>query len=201
MSSPMDLLTQALGGDALSQLSGALGADSGATSKAVSAALPMLMGALAKNASSSNGAGALAGALDRDHDGSVLDDLGGFLGGGQASASMGDGILKHVLGGRRGVAEGQLSQVSGLDSASTGKLLSMLAPLVMGALGRSQRSGGVDISDLAGMLSGERRRAEAAAPSGVGGMLSSFLDADGDGDVMDDAVKMGGKLLGNLFKK
>ncbi|MEM7480561.1 MAG: DUF937 domain-containing protein [Acidobacteriota bacterium] len=201
MSSPFELLQQSLGGDAVSQLSRSLGADSAATHRAVSAAVPMLMTALAGNASRSGGADALLGALDRDHDGSVLDDLGGFLGNSGAAVGAGDGILRHVLGGRRATAEGQLAQASGLDAASAGKLLAMLAPLVLGALGKSRRSGGLDSGGLADLLGQEQRRARQSMPSGMGGLLGGLLDADGDGEVMDDALKMGGKMLGSLFKR
>jgi hypothetical protein len=67
---------------AMNQLGRQLGTDSQSTQNAVQAALPLLLGALAKNSASSGGADALAGALDRDHDGSILDDLhGSFLSG------------------------------------------------------------------------------------------------------------------------
>jgi hypothetical protein len=61
----------------------------------------------------------------------------------------------------------------------------MLAPLVMGALGKAQRERGLDPGGLAGMLGGEQQRAADAAP-GVMGMLGKFLDRDGDGSVLDD---------------
>ena len=69
----------------------------------------------------------------------------------------------------------------------------MLAPLVMGALGKAQREKGLDTGGLAGMLGGEQQRAADAAP-GVMGMLTSFLDRDHDGSVMDDIGGMLGKL-------
>ena len=71
MASLLDGLMQQLGGDTMRQLSQQLGADESTTTPAVGAALPVLVGALAKNASSTDGAAALAGALDKDHDGSV----------------------------------------------------------------------------------------------------------------------------------
>ena len=64
----LEMLTQQLGGDAVQQTSGCLNTDAGSTNKAISAALPVLVGALAKNAASPDGASALANALDRDHD-------------------------------------------------------------------------------------------------------------------------------------
>ena len=85
--------------------------------------------------------------------------------------------------------------MAGIDPAKAGMLLSMLAPLVMGALGKAQRDGKLDPGGLAGMLGGEQQRAADAAP-GVMGMLGKFLDRDGDGSVMDDIGGMLGKTFG-----
>jgi len=192
MSSILESLMQQIGGDGVRKMSQQLGADEGATAKAVQGALPMLMGALAGNASQGSGAESLLGALSRDHDGSILDNLGGFLGSGDTSS--GQGILKHVLGAKQPAVQNGLSKMSGLDAGSAGNLLSMLAPLVMGALGKQQRQGGLDVGGLTSLLGGERKQAERAAP-GITGMLGKFLDSDGDGSVVDDVAG----LVGNLF--
>ena len=194
----LEVLTQQLGGDAIQQISRQVGANDDATSKAVSGAIPLLVTALAKNSSESGGAQALAGALDRDHDGSILDDLGGFLGSGNAAVASGDGILKHMLGGRRQGAEAALGQMSGLDQQKIGQILAMLAPIVMGAVGRQQRQGGLGPSQIGEMLGGERRRAEKMEP-GAMGILGSLLDSDGDGDVKDDLARIGMGMLGKML--
>ena len=51
MSSIFHTVTQALGGANLTQLSQHIGANEGATQQAIQAALPMLLGGLARNAS------------------------------------------------------------------------------------------------------------------------------------------------------
>ncbi len=199
MSGILDMLTEQLGGDAVRQISRQIGADEGATAAAIQSALPVLVGALAKNAAQPQGAEALKAALERDHDGSILDDLvGAFTGGG---GGMGEAILGHVLGGRRSGVEAGLSQASGLDGRAIAQLLAMLAPLVMGALGKAQRQGGFDVGGLAGMLRGEQQQARARQGGGGGGLLASFLDSDGDGEVSDDLARMGAGLLGNLLKR
>lgn len=196
----LDMLSEVAGGDTVRVLSQQLGADEGATAKAISGALPMLVTALAKNAGSSGGADALAGALRRDHDGSVLDNVNAFLGQGNQASSMGEGILRHVLGGRRGNVEQGLSKVSGLDAGSTGKLMAMLAPLVMGALAKEQSKTGMDAGALARMLGQESQVAQTREPSAMG-MLGKLLDADGDGQIGDDVAKLGSSLLGSFLKR
>ncbi len=195
MSSLLEMLTQQLGGDATSEISRKLGADEGATGKAISAALPMLMGALARNASRPEGAQALAGALARDHDGSVLDNVAGFLK--SPDTKAGDGILRHTLGAKRDAIQQQLGRETGLDAGAVSKLLPMLAPLVMGALGRESRSKGLDVGGLTNMLAGERKVAESSAS--LGG-LAALLDADSDGQIADDVAKLGKGLLGKFLK-
>ncbi len=93
--------------------------------------------------------------------------------------------------------EQSLSRSSGLDVGTITKLLPLLAPIVMGMLGKQQRQQGLDAGGLAGMLSGEQARVERQAP----GMLGKLLDADGDGDATDDVLRMGASLLGGLFGK
>ena len=186
----LDMLQQRLGGDAVNQISNQLGTDPASTRTAIAAALPMLVGALARNAQDPGKAGALANALGR-HDGSVLDDVAGYLG--RGDTGDGDGILGHVLGGKKETVQTGLGQAAGLDPAKAGTLLAMLAPLVMGALGKAQREKGLDTGGLAGMLGSEQQRATDAAP-GVMGMLTSFLDRDHDGSVLDDIGGMLGKL-------
>ncbi len=180
----LDMLQEKLGNEsAVKQIGAQLGTDPGTTQSAIAAALPMIVGALARNAQSPDQAGALSNALAKDHDGSILDDVTAHLG--QPQQTDGDNILSHVLGAKRSSVATGLGQVAGLDAGKAGLLLSMLAPLVMGALGKAQRERGLDPGGLAGMLGGEQQRAADAAP-GVMGMLGKFLDRDGDGSVLDD---------------
>ena len=193
------VMRQLQGSGGISEMSRSLGMGEEDVSKVVSGGMPALLGALTKNSSSPDGASALLGALDRDHDGSVLDDVAGFLGSGQ-STDTGTGILRHAFGQRQGRVENALGQASGVDSASVGKILAMVAPLVMGALGRTQRQQGLDASGLAAMLGREREAVRQTSPDQVG-LLTQLLDADDDGSVMDDVAKLGSGLLGGLFKK
>ena len=100
-----DLLSQLQGG-ASGQIAQQLGADTQTTQQAIGAALPMIVGALGRNAQSQGGADALFNALQRDHSGSNATDLmgmlGGLLGGGAAgnanAATGGLGAFGDLLG-------------------------------------------------------------------------------------------------------
>jgi len=160
MSSILDTVQQQLGPDTIQQMSAALGADPSATSSAVSMALPALLGGLSHNASTPQGAAALDRALD-DHDGSILDSLGGGMGGGLGGAlggllggggGIGGAILGHIFGGKRPAVEEGVGRASGLNAAQVAQLLAMLAPIVMGALGKMKRERGIDASTLPSVL-------------------------------------------------
>ena len=198
MASILDQVMQQLQGGGIGQMSQSLGLGEQDVSKVVGSAVPALMAALTRNSDSSEGANALLGALDRDHDGSILDDVAGFLGSAD-SVDKGAGIVKHALGSRQVRVESALSQTSGVDGASVSKIIAMVAPLVMGALGKSQRQQGLDAGGLAGMLGQERETARQRSPEAVD-MLTRFLDSDDDGSAMDDVAAIGSKLLGSLFK-
>ena len=197
MASLMETIMNTLGGDVTKKLSGQLGTDEKTTGAAAGAAVTTLLGALSRNASRQGGAESLANALNKDHDGSVMDDLSGFLSNPQIG--NGDGILKHVLGNRRANVEQGIGKAVGLDAGTAGQLLSTLAPIVMGALGKQQRGQGMNASALAGLLGQERESIERQQPAAKG-ILGSLLDTDGDGDVdMRDLAKHGSGLLGKFF--
>ena len=190
----LEILQQRLGGQAVEQISRKLGSDPGTTGNAIDAALPLLLAAVARNASTGAQAKSLDTAVSQDHDGSVLDDVPGYLN--RAETGPGAGILRHVLGGNQQTVEHGLSQTTGLDAGKAGQLLIMLAPLVMGALGRAKQERGLDAGGLSNLLAGERENLNQSAP-GVMGMLGRFLDRDGDGSVIDDVGGMLGKTFGS----
>jgi hypothetical protein len=188
------LVQQLTGTNALSQLSKDIGADESTTSNAVSTAIPLLMTALARNASDPDGAASLHNALEKDHDGGVLDDIPSYLA--NPNVDDGNGILRHTLGGQQQAVEQSLAGSTGLDPAMIAKLLAMAAPLVLGMLAKQQKQGGLDNNGLTDMLNNEKK-ANASANPDMMDMLSGMLDMNKDGGFMDDLSR----LAGNLFKR
>lgn len=198
MSTIFDAVASQFDSTAVASLGERIGADPRATESAIETALPLLIGALERNSRSHDGAGSLLGALTRDHDGSVLDDVLGSLGS-QRHEATGTDILGHVFGARTpAVAEG-VGRQTGLSGDQIMRLLSMLAPLVMGALGKQQRSKSVDTDELSQWLGRERTAATQRVPA-AGGLLGSLLDRDGDGSIADDIGRIGIGMLGNAMK-
>jgi hypothetical protein len=196
MPSMMESLAGQLLKGQLPEITQQLGADEQSTGSALSAALPLLMGALARNASKPEGAESLIGALQKKHDGGVLDDLTAHLR--KPDLDDGNGILRHMLGDRRGSVEQGISKTSGLDAAKVSKMLGMLAPVVMGALGKAARKDNMDAGSLSGMLGKEHEEMKKAVPQMD--VLGKLLDWDGDGEVASDLLGGVAKgMLGKIF--
>ncbi len=176
MTSIIDTLQQQLGPDTIEQLSQSIGADPAATSNAVSLALPALLGGLSHNASNQQGAAALDRALD-DHDGSILDNLGGLFGGGGGGGGIGGAILGHVFGQKQSTVEEGVSRGSGLNGQQVAQLLMMLAPIVMGVLGRAKQRSGLDASRLPNVLqeSAQTMQTQSAGSGGLGDILGGIF--------------------------
>jgi len=194
-----DLLGQEQGGQALNQISQTLGANPTNTSSAIQMALPMILSALANNAQEPSGAERLSNTLQKNHDGGILDNLGGFLGGigrDENSNADGIGILGHIFGKKQGALAQQVSEKSGLDIGQTAQLLITLAPIVMGFLGRKKQEQNLDAGGLSNML-GEQQQAIQSSGNPMMDMISGYLDKDKDGSSMDDLAS----LAANYFQK
>ena len=202
MYSLQDLLGQQQGDEALGQISQTVGADPSSVNTAVQAALPAIMGGLAANASTPQGAQSLDSALASDHDGSLLGNLGGLgnlIFGGQQAAppprqADAGGILGHIFGANQGQVAQQVSDESGLGIGQVAQILMMLAPIVMAYLGRQkqQQNVGADgLGDLlSGLMGGSGQPQQTSSGSSMMDMASSMLDSNKDGSITDDIASM-----------
>lgn len=185
------LLSGDLGKQVIDGISKQAGTSEQETSSVVNAATPILLGMLKNNASSEEGASGILSALS-EHSGGLLDNLGGFLNSG--NTSEGEGILGHILGGKKSTVENQLSKQTGVSSGSVSKIMALLAPIVMAQLGKqagsSNVSSGGGLNDLlGGMLGG-------GGNSGIGGnILGSIL---GGGKSSGGGI---GDMLGGILGK
>ena len=192
MNAITQMITQQLGGSAVSTIAQRFGISETAANTAVQIVVPLIMAALARNASQPQGAESLHEAINNDHDGSILDNVMGYLGNPQSQ--NGAGILGHVFGNQRPAIESNLAQATGMDQNSAGGLLETLAPLVMGSLGKAQQQNELDPSGLSNLLNSQQQEAQANAPD-VMSMLGSMLDQNKDGSSMDDLQRMAAKFF------
>lgn len=184
----------------LEQLSNQIGGTKEQTAAGIESALPTILGALSRGSQSQQGQSALLGFLDKDGDGDIMDDLQGYIGGGN-DTNGGSDIINQFLGNKKGNVEQAISQNSGLSQGASSNLLTQLAPMIMNVLkggGQQQSSGGLDISSILGMLQNQGQQTK---KGGNLGFVANLLDQDGDGDITDDAMSIGKRLLGGFFNR
>ena len=154
----IDLVQQELGANGVKDISQQLGVDPDTAQRAVSSAIPMMLGGMASTAQQPGGEGALQGAL------SALGGSGGGIG----------GMLGGILGQHHGTVQSGVQQASGLDAGNAGKLLLLLAPFIMRALAKHQSSpAGQQSGGLGGSL--QQAAQDAAGAGGIGGVLGNIL--------------------------
>lgn len=208
----LDLINSDLGRKVIAGVSQQTDTAPDKTASALSMVMPLIIGGMHKNMATPKGAEGLLGSLSGKHDGSILDDLSSLFKGGVDQSVIDDGarILGHVLGGKQQNIENVLSQKTGLDASTVSQIIKIAAPIIMGYLGRQQRTRGVsNTGDLKGLLESVMGAQQSAAADQ--NLLEQLIDADGDGSIIDDIAGMAlgsqqkkgglGGLIGGLFDK
>lgn len=184
-----DDLYQKLEGPPLRAMAQQLGIGPAQMAGAVSAALPLLIGALGRNASQERGANQLFEALQQDHASTDIDSLlarPDAIAQDPSTARM----LGHIFGGRQPAIEQSLGRVTGLGGAGANSMLRLLAPLVLSYVAKrvfanrqqaAQQPTQANPEVLGRVLGDERNRI--GRQGGIGGGLLGVLDRDQDGDV------------------
>lgn len=199
IASLIDLVTSQLGSGGLSAIAGQLGIGQDRAQSAVQTGLSVLTGALARNAAKPKGAAKLDQALAKDHDGSIFERIGDFLG--NAAAGPGAGILGHVLGKQQNSVTAAIGQQAGLNPQQSTSLLVTLAPLLMGALGKMRAQQGLDAGGVATALATEKDQIQQGASGGLGSLLSMVGGAGGAAALLGKAAGFAKGLIGKKGKK
>ncbi len=215
----MDMIMSAAGGQAPQQIGQQFGLDAKQSQSAIQALLPAISSGLKQNTSSPQGLAGLLGALQNGQHSQYLDNpaqLGAPAAVAEGNGILGHLFGSKEVS--RAVA-GCASEQSGVSSDILKKMLPMVAMMAMGGLGKQttgaqaqgggmqamlgqmamqqlmgggQKSGGLG-GMLGGLLGGGARKAQRqqqqAHQQGLG-MLGKMLDADGDGNTMDDILGM-----------
>lgn len=187
MGSFIDDLVSNLGGDISKQVSSTLGIESDTVMKMLPQVAPLILGGLKKQKDEHGGADRVDHILNKYGSASVLDNLGDLFSS-KAQDENPDPNLGGLLGDSGGDAANFISKQFNLDSGTAMKLIPMLAPVILGFLTK-------------------KRDADGLGSSGI----STLLDQDGDGSVLDDvgsfllqglggsSQKGKGNLLGGLL--
>ena len=171
----VSLAQQYLTPDLTAKIASSLGLDRSLIGKAATAAVPALLGSFANLASTQDGARKLANAV-RQQNPDIMDSLASAIGGMGEQAHVNNGIstLRSLLGGTAVPALADaVGKFAGIDQRPSASLIAMLAPAVLGALGKQQTGQGFDASSLAQLLASQKGNISAALPSGFADLLGT----------------------------
>lgn len=209
----LDILKDQIDDTVISQAGSFLGAENSGVKSAMGAALPSILGSLIASGSSSQGSKGLIDMITKGgHDGSVFDNLGSVLGGGDSASKFlnsGSDILKSLMGKKLDSVVDIISSVSGLNKGSSSSIMSMAVPLVMGMVGKYFKSKALDAMGLSNFLNSQSRYVADAMPAGMANLIGfSMPDSSGLGDKVEAAASIARNTLaeatnegGGLLKK
>jgi hypothetical protein len=186
------IISRFLTPEIIGRIASALGIDPNTAQTAINAAVPSLLAGFSKVAAQPGGAQKIADAATQ-HTG-TLDNLAGMLGSGNQSSlvQQGSSMLSSLLGGSdQNTLVGAISKFTGLGQGTSGPLLGMLAPVVMGSIAKQQgATGRLDPSKISSLLASQKDNIASALPAGMGGLLSGtgLLDSLGGATRMATAA-------------
>ncbi|MCG7281008.1 DUF937 domain-containing protein [Chryseobacterium taklimakanense] len=171
----IDLITGNAGTQVAEQAENKFGIQKNQVIALLAVAAPLVISYLRNKSQDANEAEALNKALDRDHDGSVLNDPSQL----EARQQEGGSILDHIFGGQKAQVENSLSEQTGISMNKIGPIMGMLAPLIMGYIGREKQSNGVNSGGLGdllgGILGGAQNQAQAQPSNPINDILGQVL--------------------------
>lgn len=167
----IDLLTGNTSSQVAEQAENKFGISKNQIIALLAVAAPLVISHLRNKAQDSNEAEALNNALDKDHDGSILNDASQV----ESRQAEGGSILSHVFGGEKENVENQLSQNTGISIDKIGPILAMLAPVIMGYIGQEKQQNNVGAGGLGGLLDGILGNASSQAQTQQSSPLNDIL--------------------------
>lgn len=165
-----NILGALTGNDAVSAISQNLKIDQKQVSSVITAALPSLLGAMQKNASTESGAASLAKALG-DHASSAGNILSNLK---ATDLTDGNKILSHIFGGNLTNILGGISKQTGVASNSVSSILASIAPSLLALLGKQNgNSGAAGLGSLLGAVLGGTTQSQSST-GGLGSILGGL---------------------------
>ncbi len=193
----IDLLTGNTGNQVAEQAENKFGISKNQVIALLAVATPLIISYLRNKSQDAKEAEALNNALDKDHNGSILNDASQI----EARQAEGGSILDHIFGGQKSTVENQLSQNTGISIDKIGPILAMLAPVVMGYIGQQKQQSNVGAGGLGDLLGGilgnASNQAQAQQSNPLNEILGSVLGGGGQsqssGNPLNDIL---GSVLG-----
>ncbi len=153
-------LKELLVGEVASKAANLLGEKEEKVKTAIEGLIPTFVGGLMKRASNEAGATTLMNVVKKgNHDGSIIEQLDDLLKNKENFAGFvekGNSVVSMLLPDKKSSIATMISQFAGVRNSSATALLSVVAPLVVGKLGKLVTSQGLDKTGLANIILDQR---------------------------------------------
>ena len=170
----LDSVTGLLTPDLVGKAASFLGESESGVTKALGGIAPAVLQGIIGSAGKDGGAGILDMAKQAAGSG-ILDNLGGLFGSDNSSMmGLGSNMLSGLFGGKSNMLASLISGFAGIKSSSSNSLLSALAPMALGLVGKHVLSNGLSAGGLLSFLSGQKETVAKAMPAGLN--LSGIFD-------------------------
>ena len=145
----------------------------------------MILGGLAKETDQD----ALGSTIDEKHSGSILDNVIEAISNSNTHTE-GNKILGHIFGSNNQKAAQAINKKTGVDTAKIMMIMAIIAPFILGKLGKSKSDNNLDAGGLMDILKNQKIGKENNS------ILGSILDKNNNGSVVDDLINIGGSIFG-----
>jgi OmpA-OmpF porin, OOP family len=176
----LDTIKSQIGSDIIQKAADFMGEESSVTKKALEIALPSLLGGMINQAKEPIASTALLSKItEGGHDGSIFETFGNLLGGGSATQGLldsGESIVNVLFGNKTSSIVDWIAAFTGIKTGSASGLMNMVAPLVMGAIGKQVVGENMGLSGLTNLLNGQSSIVQKALPAGLASVLGLKTD-------------------------
>ena len=203
----MDLVKGQLTSSVVGKIGGLLGESESATSSAIGKVIPSILGGLMSKTGSSAGASQIFDLLSKGgHDGSIFNDLGGLLAGGDKTNGLmdsGSNLANAIFGNKTNSMMDMVGKAIGFGNRSSSSLVSLLLPMVMGMIGKVGKEKNLDAGGIASLLSSQKDHIVGHAPAGLfeslglGGLVGGAIG--GVKNIAGGVTDAGSKVVGGTM--
>ena len=195
----LDLLKGQLSGNVIGKIGGLLNESESNTSNAVSKMLPSILGGLMSKSKETGGPAAIFDLLKGGgYDGSMFDNLGDLLSGGDKTNSFmdsGAGLTKSIFGNKTNGIMDVVSRAIGMGNRSSSSLMSLLLPMAMGMIGKIMKRDNLDANGVANLLQSQQGYIKDHVPAGLFESLGLGGLAGGAKKVVGNTVDTGKRAI------
>jgi outer membrane protein OmpA-like peptidoglycan-associated protein len=162
-----------IAGELVDKAGSFLGESETGVRKALTGIVPAVLGGLATKSSTGAGADAVFRMVNEQSQAQA--EPAGFFGNDNTSLlNKGAALLGNIFGDKVSSLAGLLSGFSGIRPPSASSLLSIVAPIIVGFLGKHASSNHLNASGLSNLLSSQKENINHAVPSGLN--LESIIE-------------------------